>query len=94
MSLLTILTIITGLAMALSGFPQVIKIFKRKSAKDIAVSTYLLLEFGAFVWIFYGLEIKSLPVLLSNGVGLIATTLTLIGCYLYGRDGEIKVPSN
>lgn len=88
MTFLATLTTVVGIAMGLSGIPQVIKIFKRKSAHDIAAVSYLILDLGAVVWVLYGLEIKSLPVVLSNGIGIIISTIILIGCYLYGRTKQ------
>jgi MtN3 and saliva related transmembrane protein len=88
MTFLATLATVVGIAMGLSGVPQAIKIFRRKSAHDIAAISYLILNFGAIVWIFYGLEIKSLPVVLSNGVGMVTSTTILIGCYLYGRTKQ------
>lgn len=85
MTILSILATISGSVMALANFPQVYKIFKRKSAKDISAITYSVYIFGAIIWLLYGLEIKSIPVLTSNIIGMIASILILIGWFLYGR---------
>jgi MtN3 and saliva related transmembrane protein len=85
MTFLSILTTIVGSAMALSGLPQAIKIFKRKSAKDISAITYGTLAIGALVWIFYGIEIKSMPVLISNGIGFFVACIILVGWLKYGK---------
>ncbi|MFH1501105.1 MAG: SemiSWEET family transporter [archaeon] len=85
MTLLSILATVFGVINGFANFPQIYKIFKRKSSKDIAVSTYLILSIGSIVWIFYGAEIKSIPVLVMNGLALVEFVFILIGCYLYGR---------
>ena len=85
MTILSILATISGSIMALANFPQVYKIFKRKSAKDISAITYSVYVLGAIVWLLYGIEIKSIPVLTSNIIGMIASVLILIGWFLYGR---------
>ena len=84
MTTLSILATIFGVINGFANFPQIYKIFKRKSAKDIAVSTYVILSLGSIVWILYGLEIMSTPVLVMNGLALFEFILILIGCYLYG----------
>lgn len=72
---------ILGLAAAIittSGFiPQVYKVWKEKSTKDISLSMYLFLTLGLFLWLVYGISIGSLPVILANGV-----TLFLVVCIL------------
>jgi len=85
MTILSILATISGSLMALANFPQVYKIFKRKSAKDISAITYSVYIAGALIWLLYGIEIKSVPVLASNIIGIIASILILTGWFLYGR---------
>ena len=84
--ILAILATVVGVFLGLANVPQALKIFKLKSAKDISLSTYLIMEFGSIVWIFYGLEIKSFPVVLPNILGFGASSLVLIGYFLYGRS--------
>lgn len=85
MTILANLATISGSAMALANFPQVYKIFKRKSAKDISAITYSVYILGAIIWLLYGWEIKSIPVLISNLIGISASIIILIGWFLYGR---------
>ncbi|MBS3163383.1 PQ-loop repeat-containing protein [Candidatus Woesearchaeota archaeon] len=54
MTILATLATISGSLMALANFPQVYKIFKRKSAKDISAITYSVYILGAIIWILYG----------------------------------------
>ena len=84
MTTLSILATIFGVINGFANFPQIHKIFKRKSAKDIAISTYIILSVGSVVWILYGLEIMSTPVLVMNSLALFEFILILIGCFLYG----------
>ncbi len=86
MSILSILATIFGSAMALANLPQAHKIFKRKSAKDISRLAYSVLLFGAVIWILYGVEIKSFPIIISNVLGTTGIGLVLLGCFLYSRE--------
>lgn len=55
-----------------SGFvPQVYKISKEKSTKDISLVMYLIMSLGLSLWLIYGFSIQSLPVILANGITLI-----------------------
>ena len=85
MSLLSIVATVVGIFMALAGFPQAVKIYQRKSAKDISVLTYLIIDIGAIVWILYGLELNNFPIIISNVLGLTTSTFILIEYYYYGK---------
>ncbi|MEE9525161.1 MAG: SemiSWEET family transporter [Candidatus Woesearchaeota archaeon] len=85
MTTLSVLAGIFGVVNGIANFPQIYKIFKKKSAYDISVLTYSLLTVGSFVWILYGIEIQNMPVLVMNGLAFIEFILVLFGCYLYGR---------
>ncbi len=85
MTLLATLATIFGVINGFANLPQIYKIFKTKSAKDIAITTYLILTVGSVVWILYGIEIMNIPILTMNGLALFEFIIILIGCYLYGR---------
>lgn len=85
MSLLSIVATVVGIFMALAGFPQAIKIYQRKSAKDISILTYLIIDAGAIVWILYGFELHNFPIIISNILGFMTSTLILIEYYYFGR---------
>lgn len=85
MTLLAVLATIFGVVNGFANFPQIYKIFKTKSAKDISITTYIILTVGSFVWVLYGIEIMNVPVLTMNGLALFEFILLLIGCVLYGR---------
>ena len=85
MTVLSTLATIFGVINGFANLPQIYKIFKTKSAKDLAVMTYQILTAGSVVWILYGIEIKNTPVLVMNGLALLEFILILIGCYLYGK---------
>lgn len=86
MTPLAIIATTVGVFLGLSNMPQAVKIFQRKSAKDISLITYLIVEFGSIIWVLYGIEIKSIPIIIPNFLGFVATTLVLIGYWLYGRS--------
>lgn len=88
MSNLAFLASISGIIMGISGFPQVIKIYKRKSAKDIAPLTYIIGEIGTIIWILYGLELNMFSIVVPNIFGLFTTSLVLIEYYSYTKKNK------
>jgi len=83
MSILSYLASIAGVSMGLSSIPQIYKIFTRKSASDISKITHIIIVIGALIWMLYGFEITSIPIILSNFIGIITNAIILIGCYWY-----------
>lgn len=85
MSLLSILASITGIAMGLGNFPQAIRIFRRKSAKDISIWTFSILFVGSVIWVLYGIEIGDFPIVISYLAGMIPIAAILVGWFMYGK---------
>ena len=61
-----ILGLIAGTLSCITFVPQIFKTWKSKSVKDISVSSFLIVVSSTIVWIFYGILINSISVLLTN----------------------------
>ncbi len=85
MSVLSTLATAFGVIGAFSLMPQAIKIFRRKSAKDISILSYTMITIGGIVWLLYGIEIRSVPIIVGNLFGGIGIIAILIGWFMYGR---------
>ena len=83
--LLETLATIVGVASSFALLPQVYRIFKRKSAQDISIWTYLYMLVAGVIWILYGFNIQSFPIWASNLVGSLAIMGVIAGWFLYGR---------
>jgi MtN3 and saliva related transmembrane protein len=75
-----------GFFIGVANFPQAIKIFKTKSAKDISIITLSIFFMGSFVWTLYGIELQNVPIIITNGLAFISLCFVLIGWILYGKD--------
>jgi len=76
---------IAGGLISISLIPQLIRVFKLKSAREISLLFTALLLAGVTLWLAYGLYFSLLPVILWNAVS-IALVGTLLGAKLkYGR---------
>lgn len=58
--------------------PQVIKVWRTRSAKDVSVGMYVLFTTGVALWLCYGLLIGSWPVVVANALTLILAGLVLV----------------
>ena len=85
MTILSVLATIFGVVNGFANFPQIYKIFKTKSAKDLSVLTYIVLVVGSLVWVLYGIEIKNFPVLIMNGLAFLEFIAILFGIFIYGK---------
>lgn len=73
-------TIVGLSAAALTTFsfiPQVIKIARTKSAKDVSLATILQLALGVSLWLVYGIARRDLIIILANAVTLIILIILL-----------------
>ena len=80
MNILPILTTIFGTLIGFAYFLQTYKIFKRKSAKDISIITYIFFIVGVVIWLIYGISIsKSLNVsgLTTRSINSLASSTPL-----------------
>lgn len=68
-----------------SFIPQIIKVVKTKSAKDVSLITLFQLSFGVSLWIIYGLHLKDPIIILANSVTLSSLVVLLILYFNYAR---------
>jgi len=61
--------------------PQVIRVWRLKSAEEISLTTFLVFSVGTLAWLIYGLLILSYPVILANAVTLVLS-LTMVSLKL------------
>ena len=72
----------------ISFLPQLIRIWRRKSADDISLSMFLLFSFGVACWLVYGLGIGSGPITAANAITL-ALALAILACkFRYDRRAQ------
>jgi len=79
---------ITGVLMSLGYYPQIWKIVKTKSAKDIAIPSYVIFSIGTVSWLFYGFYLHDLTIVLSFGLGVIGSWTILILTFWYRKKNK------
>ncbi len=74
-----------ALCTTISFVPQLLRVWQRKSARDISLAMFLLFSFGEACWLVYGLDIRSGPIIIANAATL-ALALAILALKLrYGR---------
>ena len=71
--------------------PQLVRIVRLRSARDISLPTFLLMSVGVFLWLLYGLYTGSKPVIASNVVTLVLSLSILVLKLRYSRDAMEEV---
>jgi len=61
-----------------SFVPQVLLVWRKRSAEGISTGMYLIFIVGIALWFFYGLHIGSLPMILANGLTLLLASSVLL----------------
>ena len=59
-----------GIVSSVTFLPQVIKIWKTKSAKDLSMGTLLFLVLNVSLWLLYGILTNLYPIIITNGIVL------------------------
>jgi MtN3 and saliva related transmembrane protein len=66
--------------------PQLVRVLRLRSARDISLPMFLMFSIGVFLWLLYGLYIGSKPVIASNGITLALSVSILILKLRYRRN--------
>ena len=69
-----------------SFLPQVIKIWKTKQTKDISTTMYIAMLIGTGFWLYYGLIIDSLAIIVANIVSGFLVLFVLLFKVIYKTD--------
>ncbi len=74
----TTIGFVAAVLTTVSFVPQVLKVWRTRSAKDVSLGMYLLFTLGIIAWLVYGVLIGSWPVILANVVTLILAGAVLV----------------
>jgi MtN3 and saliva related transmembrane protein len=79
------ITTLVGLAAALftttAFLPQVIRAWRTRSTRDLSYGTFVTYAIGLAMWLIYGVMIRDVPLMLSNGTTFLLA-LTILGLKL------------
>jgi MtN3 and saliva related transmembrane protein len=61
---------IAAVCTTISFVPQLIRVYQLKSAHEISLVMFLVFSLGVFLWLLYGIFIRSFPVIVANAFTL------------------------
>jgi MtN3 and saliva related transmembrane protein len=65
--------------------PQVILIWRQRSASGVSFGMYSAFCFGVFLWLCYGLLIRAWPIAINNAITLVLATSVLVMKWRFER---------
>ena len=66
-----LLGLVAGFLTTIAFVPQVMKIWKTRSAKDVSLPTFLAFSLGVALWMVYGIVKQEPPIVIWNAVTLV-----------------------
>jgi MtN3 and saliva related transmembrane protein len=79
---------IAAVCTTISFLPQLIRVYRLKSAHEISLVMFLVYSFGVFLWLLYGIFIRSFPVIAANGFTLALSLAILVLKIKYDRKSD------
>jgi MtN3 and saliva related transmembrane protein len=67
-----------GVLTTLAFVPQVIRVWRTRSAHDLSLASFATFTAGVALWLLYGFAIDALPVIVANGVTLVLAAAILV----------------
>ena len=64
-----------------SFVPQLVRVWRLRSAREISLITFLVFSVGVFLWLLYGIFAHAMPIILANGITL-AISLAILALKL------------
>jgi MtN3 and saliva related transmembrane protein len=68
MEAVNVLGLIAGSLTTAAFVPQVLKTWRTRSTEDISLGMFALFALGVLLWLLYGIEIGSPPIVIANGI--------------------------
>jgi MtN3 and saliva related transmembrane protein len=78
MNVETSIGLVAGLLTTAAFVPQVLQVWKSRSARDLSLPMYLIFTAGVALWLTYGLMTGAVPVIAANAVTLLLAGAVLV----------------
>jgi MtN3 and saliva related transmembrane protein len=79
-----------GFVSAITFLPQVIKIWKTRSVKDLSSLTLFFLFLNVSLWLVYGILVNALPIMLTNGIVLSMIIAMIYFKYRFRNNNDLS----
>jgi MtN3 and saliva related transmembrane protein len=54
----------------ISFVPQLVRVWQLRSAREISLIMFSVFSCGVFLWLLYGILVRSVPIILANAISL------------------------
>ncbi len=85
---ITHIGLLAGAITTAAAFPQVIRTFRTKHARDISIWQPVLLNVGMSLWLVYGVALGDAPLIYANSISLVCYTALIIMKIMYRDDDK------
>lgn len=79
---------LAGTLTTIAFIPQLVRIWRRRSAEDVSLAMFLIFTSGVLLWLWYGVLIGSWPIILTNSVTAALAAVILVLKVRYSRGGS------
>ena len=86
MSSSEILGLIAGFLTTFAVVPQIMRVYRLKSAREISILYNTMMLLGILIWLAYGIILDLVPLIVWNIIGAVLVLLLLLSKLKYGRD--------
>ena len=86
MSSSEILGLVGGFFTTFAVVPQIMRVYKLKSAREISILYNTMMLLGILIWLAYGIVLDLVPIIIWNIIGAVLVLLLLLSKLKYGRD--------
>ena len=70
--------ILAGICTTISFIPQILQIWRTRSASSISFPMYVIFSIGVSLWVIYGILIHATAIILANSVTLMLSISILV----------------
>ena len=79
------LGIVAGLFTTFAVVPQIMRVYKLKSAREISLIFTSAMLGGVVIWLAYGIVLDLMPLIIWNSIGAVLNGWLLLAKFRYGR---------
>jgi len=82
-----VIGLLAGSCTTISLIPQLLRIRRSKSARDISLTMFTVFGIGILLWLVYGISVGSLAIIVTNAASLLLAIAILVLSirYQHGR---------
>ncbi len=71
--------------------PQVVRVLRLRRANEISLTTFSVFGLGTALWLVYGLQLGSLPIILANAITcVLSVAIVSVKLKFDGRDPVLE----